>query len=83
MQKIYKTVIFLILLNLSFSASAHVQHYEDINRIEFDIYRNKNLIGKHVFSFSKLEEKLIVKSEINFEIKKFGIILYKYHVKGT
>ena len=83
MQKIYKALIFLILLNLSFSASAHVQHYEDINRIEFDIYRNKNLIGKHVFSFSKLEEKLIVKSEINFEIKKFGIILYKYHVKGT
>ena len=22
-------------------------------------------------------------SEINFEIKKFGIVLYKYHVKGT
>ena len=24
-----------------------------------------------------------VESEINFEIKKFGVVLYKYHVKGT
>ena len=26
---------------------------------------------------------MAVESEINFEIKKFGIVFYKYHVKGT
>ena len=73
-------LLFLILPNLS---KAHVQHYEDLNRIEFDIYRNSKNIGKHIFSFSRDGEELAVESEINFEIKKLGVVLYKYHVKGT
>ena len=83
MYKIYKIIVLLILISFPFSTKAHVQHYEDLNRIEFDIYRNQNHIGKHVFSFKKLNGALSVESEINFEIKKFGIVLYKYHVKGT
>ena len=83
MFKIYKIVIIIILINLPFSANAHVQHYEDLNRIEFDIYRNNKHIGKHVFSFKNSDGLLTVNSEINFKIKKLGILLYKYHVKGT
>ena len=83
MYKTYKIILFLILVSFPFSTKAHVQHYEDLNRIEFDIYRNQNHIGKHVFSFKKLNGELAVESEINFQIKKFGIVLYKYHVKGT
>ena len=83
MFKIYKIIIFLIFTILPFSTNAHVQHYEDLKRIEFDIYRNNQNIGKHIFSFKKSNGQLEVQSEINFEIKKFGIIFYKYHVKGT
>ena len=83
MYKIYKILIYLILITLHFSTNAHVQHYENLKRIEFDIYRNNQSIGKHIFSFKKSEGKLIVESEINFIIKKLGITLYKYHVKGT
>ena len=83
MQKIYKILILIILISFPLFANAHVQHYENLNRIEFDIYRNNKHIGKHVFSFTKQEDQLIVKSEINFEIKKLGIVLYKYHVEGT
>ena len=83
MYKTYKIIVFLILVSFPFFTKAHVQHYEDLNRIEFDIYRNQNHIGKHVFSFKKLNGELAVESEINFKIKKFGIVLYKYHVKGT
>ena len=83
MRKNYKVIIILILIFFPFSANAHVQHYEDLNRIEFDIFRNNKHIGKHIFSFRISDEKLLVDSEINFEIKKFGITLYKYHVKGT
>ena len=82
MLKIYKIVIFLILITLPTLLSAHVQHYENLNRIEFDIYRNNKHIGKHVFSFEIVDGNLAVKSEINFEIKKLGVSLYKYHVKG-
>ena len=83
MYKTYKIIVLLILISFPFSTKAHVQHYEDLNRIEFDIYRNQNHIGKHVFSFKKLNGELAVESEINFKIKKFGVVLYKYHVKGT
>ena len=83
MLKIYKIIISFILISLPFSTNAHVQHYEDLKRIEFDIYRNNKNIGKHIFSFKKLNGQLQVESEINFEIKKLGIIFYKYHVKGT
>ena len=83
MTKIYRVIIFLTLINLPFSTYAHIQHYEDLKRIEFDIYRNNKLIGTHIFSFKKLDGQLAVKSEINFKIKKFGIVFYTYHVEGT
>tara|TARA_B100001123_G_scaffold45089_1_gene46150 strand:+ start:916 stop:1599 length:684 start_codon:yes stop_codon:yes gene_type:complete len=83
MSKIYKTLIYLILITLPITANAHVEHYENLKRIEFDIYRNNKNIGKHIFSFQKSNGELAIQSEINFEIKKLGIVLYKYHVKGT
>tara|TARA_Y100000590_G_scaffold23587_1_gene27000 strand:+ start:596 stop:1210 length:615 start_codon:yes stop_codon:yes gene_type:complete len=59
-----------------------VQHYENLKRIEFDIYRNNKHIGKHIFSFNRSENQLEVDSRINFEIKKLGITLYTYNVEG-
>ena len=83
MTKIYRIIIFLTLINLPFSTYAHVQHYDNLNRIEFDIYRNNKHIGKHTFSFKNSDGQLAVKSEINFKIKKLGIVFYRYHVNGT
>ena len=83
MYKICKKLIIIIFLILPITSKAHVQHYDNLKRIEFDIYRNNNHIGKHVFSFERKDGQLAVESEINFEIKKLGIVLYKYHVKGT
>ena len=83
MLKIYKIIILLFFLSCPLSLNAHVQHYDDLNRIEFDIYRNNKHIGKHTFSFKRSEDQIAVTSEINFKIKKLGIVLYKYHVNGT
>ena len=82
MIKNFRILILVIILNFPFSTQAHVQHYESLNSIEFDIYRNNNHIGKHVFSFKRKNDQLEVESEIKFEIKKFGVVLYKYHVTG-
>ena len=82
MYRVYKNIIFLLFLILPFVANAHVQHYDKLNKIEFDIYRNNKHIGKHVFSFKKSDNEIAVESEINFQIRKLGIVLYKYHVKG-
>ena len=83
MIKIYKISVFLFFIIITSNVYAHVKHYENLNQIEFDIYRNNKHIGQHIFSFNRSNEKLEVESEINFEIKKLGIVLYKYHVKGT
>ena len=82
MNRIYKCFFFIILLILPISSNAHVEHYNNLNKIEFDIYRNNQHIGKHVFTFKKQNNDLLVESEINFEIKILGVVLYKYHVKG-
>ena len=83
MFKIYKIIILLIFIFFPLSINAHVQHYEDLKSIEFDIYRNNKHIGTHIFSFEKSENEIAVKSEIKFEIKKFGIVLYNYHAEGV
>ena len=83
MFKISRILFLLVLLTFPFVTNAHVNHYEDLKHIEFDIYRNNQLIGTHIFSFEKSGEELSVRSEINFKIEKFGIVLYKYYVSGT
>ena len=83
MFKISRILFLLVLLTSPFVTNAHVNHYEDLKRIEFDIYRHNQLIGTHIFFFEKSGEELSVKSEINFKIEKFGIVLYKYYVSGT
>jgi len=82
MLKIYSLIGLFFLIIFTTTANSHVDHYKDLNRIEFDIFRNNKHIGKHIFSFKKVKDQLEVESEINFEIKKLGIVLYKYHVKG-
>jgi len=83
MYKIYKIIILLFFVFFPLSINAHVQHYEDLSRIEFEIYRNNKHIGTHIFFFEKSGKELSVKSEINFKIEKLGIVFYEYHVKGT
>ncbi len=83
MLKVYKVILLFFLIIINFSVNAHVQHYENVNSIKFEIYRNNTHIGEHIFSFNKSDNKLSVESEINFQIKKLGIVLYKYNVKGT
>ena len=82
MFKIYKIFILLFFISFSLSVEAHIQHYKNLNRIEFDIYRNNKHIGTHIFSFKKSGNEILVKSVIEFKIKKIGIVLYKYYAEG-
>ena len=83
MYKINVIVISFFLLIFPISSKSHVQHYKDLNNLKFDIYRNNKHIGKHVFFFKRLNNTLSVDSEIDFEIKKLGVVFYRYNVRGT
>jgi len=82
MLKIFRLIYLLIFVTFPFSTNSHVQHYEDLSRIEYHIYRNNIHIGTHIFSFKKSGDELEIKSKIKFEIKKFGVVLYKYYAEG-
>ena len=73
----------LLFIFLTANALSHVEHYSDLKYIEFDIYRNNKNIGKHKFTFKKVNNQIFVTSNVNFIIKKLGVTLYKYEAKGT
>ena len=68
---------------LSDITNAHIQHHANLNEIKFEIFRNDKKVGYHNIIFSRDKEMLIVKNEIQFDIKKLGISFYKYQSEGT
>ena len=81
-KKFLSLVIIFIIYSSYNSASAHVLHYKNLNELVFDLYRNNQFIGKHIYLFNRDGQNLIVQNTINFEIKILGITLYKYFSKG-
>ena len=81
-KKFLSLVIIFIICSSYNSSSAHVLHYKNLNELVFDLYRNDQFIGKHIYLFNRYGQILIVQNTINFEIKILGITLYKYFSKG-
>ena len=81
-KKFLSLVIIFIIYSSYNSASAHVLHYKNLNELVFDLYRNNQFIGQHIYLFNRDDQNLIVQNTINFEIKILGITLYKYFSKG-
>ena len=78
--------LFLLLIFLSqlyfIPASAHVLHYQNLNKLEFDIYRNNKLIGQHIYLFNRNDQNLTIYNKINFSIKVLGVTVYRYSSEG-
>ena len=76
MKKIILSVIILFFFNPN--ATSHVGHYEQFKYLEYELFRNDNLIGYHKYDFIRKNDILSVKSEVSLKISKLGIDLYKY-----
>ena len=78
--------LFLLLIFLSqlyfIPSFAHVLHYQNLNKLEFDLYRNNQLIGQHIYLFNRNDQYLTVHNKINFSIKVFGVTVYRYSSEG-
>ena len=81
-MKKYLLSIGLIYL-LCFDINAHVNHYSKYNYLEYELFRNNQLIGFHKYNFERDGSNLTIDNEVSFKITKLGINLYKYHAKGV
>ena len=80
-KKLFLLLIFLSQLYFN-PAFAHVLHYQNLNKLEFDLYRNNQLIGQHIYLFNRSGQNLTVQNKINFKIKILDITLYSYSSEG-
>jgi hypothetical protein len=72
--------LFLIITN----SQAHVQHYKNLQRIEFDIYRNNDLVGFHKVNVKKKGDNTKeVTTDILIEVKILGIKVHTYKSYGV
>ena len=74
-----KKIFLIVLILITTKSFADVKDYENINYIEYDLYRNDKLIGYHKYNFKRDNEFLTVESDVMFEITKLGVTLYKYY----
>ena len=80
MKKIIVSII--ILFSLNFQAFSHVQHYQNLNYLEYELFRNNQSIGYHKYDFLRDGDNLSIVSEVSFKITKLGVDLYKYFAKS-
>ena len=80
MKKLLLSIIFYFLGILHLSG--HVGHYQNLKYLEYDLFRNNKLIGKHTYKFIYEGNNLKIESEVYFKIKKFNIVLYNYYAKS-
>ncbi len=81
MKKILVAIILYFFLNVN--SFSHLQHYSELKYLEYDLFRNNDLIGSHKYDFIKNGDNLTVKSIVNFKITKLGVDLYKYYAEST
>ena len=72
-----------LILFLSVDNYAHVDHYSKYNYLEYELFRNNQLIGYHIYKFERNNGNLTIDNEVSFKITKLGIDLYKYYAKGV
>jgi hypothetical protein len=74
-KNILSIILFIVFTTETFS---HVQHYQNTNLLEYELFRNNKSIGYHNYSFERKNDYVKVKSVIKFKITKLGVDLYKY-----
>tara|TARA_B100000767_G_C19701301_1_gene508521 strand:- start:592 stop:1275 length:684 start_codon:yes stop_codon:yes gene_type:complete len=79
-NKFLSIILFIVFTTQTFS---HVGHLKNTNVLEYELFRNNKLIGYHNYKFEKEGENTIVKSIIEFKIKKLGVDLYKYEATSV
>ncbi len=77
-------IFFLSYILFPTVVNTHVQHYKNLQRIEFDIYRNNDLVGFHKVNVKKKGDNTKeVITDILIEVKFLGIKVHTYKSYGV
>jgi len=77
-------IFFISLILFPTIADSHVQHYKNLQRVEFDIYRNNDLVGYHKVNVKKKSDNTKeVITDILIEVKILGIKVHTYKSYGV
>ena len=71
MFRVFSILIFYIFFSVNLNA--HVDHYKDLNNIEFDIFRNNEKVGHHKVIFSNKNGIREISTDVFFDIKLLGV----------
>ena len=80
MKKFVLSIV--IFLSFNMNSFGHVNHYNKLNYLEYELFRNNQSIGYHKYEFMREGSELSVRSEVSFKITKMGVDLYKYFAKS-
>jgi len=75
-------LVFIFIIFYSLNLNANIDHNKNLNKIEFDIYRNNEKVGYHKVTFSNKNGFKEVSTDVYFDIKLLGVSIYKYHSLG-
>ena len=72
------SLLLVIFFSICFQSFAHIGHYNNLNYLEYELFRNNKPIGYHKYYFKRENDNLEIKSEVEFNITKLGVNIYKY-----
>ena len=78
MKKFFTIIVLCFSLFFHNFVSGHVSHYKNLKYLEYELFLNDDLIGSHIYNFSKKGDLLYVNTEGQFKVSKLGIDLMKY-----
>jgi len=77
-----KKILLLIFVLFSSNVIAHMEHYNEYNKIEMDILRNGEIIGNNYYFFTRKGNQTIVTNQIKFSVSVLGAVIFQVEGYG-
>ena len=77
-----KKILLLIFVLFSSNVLAHMEHYNEYNKIEMDILRNGEIIGNNYYFFTRKGNQTIVTNQIKFSVSVLGAVIFQVEGYG-
>ena len=81
-MKNFLTTFLLFLFTIS-NSSSHTSHYQNLKKIEMEVFKDGKVIGYNHYFFETEKDIITVKNQIKFKVKLFGIKVFRIEGYGV